>query len=340
MLNLRSELSTAFKGRGIDSVPRKGSAGQVPEFSTLPKPLIVRTLQDGFNINNVSDINLVSRRKSKPDYDVMRQTSAGSLSPERRGVDFPAAVRQVSIEHASPKRHLTPRAKPEPQNLIVRTLSAVSDAERIGRRVRGRSRSPEENQPMSPKPPLPDWPGRKMRSRSPSFAKLSNIRPLQIEAVAPICSWGESLAFENVDDFAGELSCSNSVPNLSSDGGDISPVVVEGACDPQNWQALKYSPSFHSDDGRSTTIGSGSTGLRSRTSSAYFTDTIRSDGTNLSTTLAITTAANNVVEFSQHVDKRFARAYEKRLQAMVKSEQKKALRKATNDRLQWKSTVY
>jgi hypothetical protein len=59
---------------------------------------------------------------------------------------------------------------------------------------------------------------------------------------------------------------------------------------------------------------------------------MRSDGTNLSTALAITAAANNVMMFAKSVDKRFAQAYEKRLQAIVKAKQKKAMKKVGQDR--------
>merc|ERR1719482_1521464 len=89
----------------------------------------------------MSNFDLVSHRKSRVDTDLSGH--AGNLPSERRKPDFPATVRQTSIEHSVQRRHSVPPPRVEKtENLVVRMANCAVDANRIGRRGRSHSRSP------------------------------------------------------------------------------------------------------------------------------------------------------------------------------------------------------
>lgn len=341
---------------GMECVSRKGGAGKAPEHSPLSNAAAIRTIEDGFGINNVSNIDLVLRRKSRPDEETMRGY-AGNGSRDSRRRDMNEIIRDKSIDHIVRRRHSEPPSRMETTqrgNLIQGLARLSNEADRIGRNVKGRSRSPspEHESPLgSPRAPLPAIPRRRSRSPPKQIADPvlrpwltqrpgSLVRSQSSDDV--LCTWGQAHAFENMYNsmnyhFEGEPSSPTSQKNMIIPAAlPEEPISVDTS---QSMELLSDAAeilkmramsggwgSKNSDDGMSTmstTISGGPTSPMStgHTSSCFFSETLRNDSTTFGS------SASNVMTFAKTVDKRFAQIYERRIKAMVQEEQKKSVKR-------------
>lgn len=334
---------------GVESVPRRGGAGQEPPHTPLSsRAADLRTIQNGFGIRIVNDQDLVPRRgRTRPDEQSTRG-SAGAVPNDRRNPDVPAILRQTSIEHIVHRRFSSPPPRPQAEvgNMVVCQINADVNAERVGRSrsPNGRSRSPSGERSRSPSL---EGPLREFRSnRAPRGSRrrtLSPRRPVQMDAtnlprsllrssssnpdLRSFCSWGEEHAFTNYtptsgvfceydeeiyeDQVAGNEDSPSRVTTSSGDSPTVRLNVLGG-----------YLADKVSDDGGITPTTA--LGNSSSYHNLSFSETMRSDSSNI---LQGQSSASNVMTFARNIDKSFAQIYERRLKVQVKDEQRKALKK-------------
>jgi hypothetical protein len=163
------------------------------------------------------------------------------------------------------------------------------------------------------------------------FLSSSRTRSVaQSESVeAHCCSWGEDHAFDHAHNSAYEGDeLVNSDSNIS-----VPTTVPEEEVTPLI-EALKRQCSGcwsakGTDDGMSTistAVGlTPSTPGNTSASTTTFTETLRSDSSGFSTK----ESASHVMKFAKSCDWRFAQVYERRMQAIVKAEQRKAMKRAS-----------
>jgi len=287
---------------------RKGGAGIMPSHSPMSKSAAVRTIQDGFNISNVSNVDLILRRKSPPSGDSIRQNSAGAVSSERRGPDFPAVVRQTSLEHIVHRRHSPSPSRTQrgQENLMVRLATVKEDVKRIGRSMNGHTRSRSPNRSPSPlQSPRARSPKRMSSCPCPrKMAALPVFKP-GLVCKSSSCSWGESHAFDGVEVEAYE-ELNQSATILCTSNIDLDKTAP--------FKGRSYS-GWSSDDGRSTATG-GSSPIRLFSASSFHSECPTPPF-----------VANGLVGDGPVDIKRCVEMYERRMKALVKAEQKKSLSK-------------
>jgi len=303
---------------------------------------------------------LVSRRASPPPVSASCGY-AGALASERRNVDFPDVVRQTSLEHVVHRRHSAPAQRYEAPdgNLVIRFSSIGSDADLVGRSPsaspspptspslpvswgagehtqaragrRRRSRSPGDSQSptRSHTPParsLTPRGGRKSRPAPLTIFPLQSPRTLGSSSSCPFlgATWGEEHAFTG----AGTGPESTATGTFNEEEAEVqvgeTPTYSDRTLSPSK-QVVDNWSSRWSDEDRSMTptthgglLSSFSSGSVCLPSSFYSCDTVDVPGHS---------AASNVMTFAKTVDKHYAKIYERRLKAMVKDAQKKALKR-------------
>lgn len=337
---------------GIEGVARKGGAGRAPEHAAPSKAAAIRTIEDGFGVKH-GNVDLILRRTSRPDEatTVARRSShAGGLSPDRRRVDMPPVLRQRSLDHLVERRHTAPPPRMEvTRNAVICSARCQNSADRIGRNVRGRSRSPSEDTPRSPKPR--DFGLRKSPPRP--TARSAKLLPVFVQpppdaAVSghkdDTCSWGADHAFEESPAPTEDTSsCGDSTPARSAVAPPVEPGAAASPCQPGEaliWQvaeALKKREGGR-DDLYSTLSTVAGTPLSARSgvfspSSGGFSPSTSTPRLPFKRESSVTSLRgegqrqSSIMNFARTIDKRFARNHEQRIQSMVKAEQRAALKR-------------
>mmetsp|Transcript_15931 Transcript_15931/g.25380 ORF Transcript_15931/g.25380 Transcript_15931/m.25380 type:complete len:328 (+) Transcript_15931:43-1026(+) len=307
--------ASAIELFGMDVVMRKGGTGKTHDHAPISKSASVRALQDGFNIKNISDVSLIQRRREAPSRESTCHNAAGAVSPERRHLDMPAVLRKTSLEHIPHRRHSAPpvRQGQACENMIVQLACATDGADQLGRNNAwlARTRSPNRCSIASPRRRalIP----KRARSQSPPKNQVSPFHFAQSNVVDDSKfsgrlrnTWG--LFEEIVDTSLSEM---------------IQRATIGCSADPllniKKPNKASSSSGWCSDDEKSTATG-GSWPCRifyqGQSSRPLFLDC-----------LTPSASVSGLMDSSFVHVIRGADSYERRLKALVKVEQTKAMRK-------------
>jgi len=356
--------SAAIAQLGVEGLARKGGVGQVPNQTPLSKSASTRAMARGFGITH-SHPDMIPRRQQSPDPSSTRG-HAGALASDRRNPDFPEVLRATSIEHQLRRCHSQPRTATEKsENIVMRSATCSNAADRVGRdrkrSPRSLSRSPSVQSSSRLASPRSTG-GRRTSARSPSpvrrpppritpnYARSPSPVPPIIMVVPPpmttppcfveatdhygyallaenSCTWGKQHAFGAVrgesamNDPSGDAPLGNGTLGdyyalLKDEKGKPSPSSTPTTC-----TGGTFSPRCH-------TASLASFKSSSLTSlNAFFMDNLQSDGMESEYSGGTLHSPSNTTLFAQSVGKNVGEMYEKRLRAMVKEEQKKALKR-------------
>jgi len=341
---------------GIDCAHRRGGRGKTPQQSAVSKSESYRAIRDGFGIYPVSNVNLILSR-GRPKSARPHSDAAGSVSPERRRLDMPEALRAASVEHQLHRRRSAPPViRDSLQGVISQLSSCRQSAKMIGRGSPPPiSTGQVETPPDSPRMAIRE--DRRQRSpeglgtryhlsadeHSPCRGETprSPIRPRPVEHLPiPVflrstfranpniqgrCwSWGDSCTIQHV-----QPGVSATSPKDLADLGVVDDVeiydFVEGS-------RRKTSSGSRCSDDRTTIASSGRSVLSPSVSPSASSptgmlsvSTLDSQGVPISR--ASVNSCGDTLISSKVRDKQFAHVYERRIQNLVRAAQRRSIKR-------------